>query len=171
MYSPGTAGAKPGGGAGRPKSWARRTSWSEARSQFCVEYDKTHQNLTELGLIQFLLQEPARITRAADKCFYFQHDHWTGWIEEGGEPELYHWDGSYMIDMARGAVGGHVANFRIGGEPASPADYFTIPPAFDAYFGPGRSRWDPVRNTSPAALPAASRHTQGAEAGLRRPGS
>jgi hypothetical protein len=106
-----------------------------AADPFCVEYDKTHQNISELGLVDFLLQEPARIAAATDKCFYFQHDHWTGWVEEGSDPELWHWDGSYMIDMARGAIAGHLENFRVNGEPASPADYFTIPPSLAPFFG------------------------------------
>jgi hypothetical protein len=104
---------------------------------FCVEYDKTHQNVTELGLVDFLLQEPARIAAATDKCFYFQRDHWTGSVQQGSDPELWHWDGSYVIDKARGVIAGHLGNFRVNGQPASPADYFTIPPALAPFFGPG----------------------------------
>ena len=54
---------------------------------FCVEFDKTHQNITEFGLVEFLALEPARVAAAAPKCFYFQHDHWTGSIVEGQQPE------------------------------------------------------------------------------------
>jgi hypothetical protein len=87
---------------------------------FCVEYDKTSQNLTELGLVEFLTLEPDRVAAAVPKCFYFQRDHWTGSVVQGQPPELWHWDGSYYFDKARGTGGVHVANLRIGGVPADP---------------------------------------------------
>ena len=31
---------------------------------FCVEYDKRHQNVTELGVVEFLSLEPARVAAA-----------------------------------------------------------------------------------------------------------
>ena len=45
---------------------------------FCVEFDKTQQNVTDFGIADFLSKEPARVAAASPKCFYFQHDHWTG---------------------------------------------------------------------------------------------
>src|SRR3954466_7890454 len=77
---------------------------------FCVEYDKTHQNATELGVVQFLSKEPARVAAASDKCFYFQRDHWTGSVVQGRQPETYHWDGSYYFDKLRGTGGVYVEN-------------------------------------------------------------
>src|SRR2546421_6298070 len=56
---------------------------------FCVEFDKTQQNVTDLGLIDFASREPARVAAAAPKCFYFQRDHWTGSIVQGTKPETY----------------------------------------------------------------------------------
>lgn len=82
---------------------------------FCVEYDKTGQNVAQLGIVDFLLQEPARVAAAAGKCFYFQHDHWTGSIAQGRQPELWHWDGSYFFDLARGTGGVFFGNPRLGG--------------------------------------------------------
>jgi hypothetical protein len=41
---------------------------------FCVKYDKTSQNVTDFGLVDFLSKEPARVAAAAPKCFYFQRD-------------------------------------------------------------------------------------------------
>ena len=102
---------------------------------FCVEFDKTRQNVTGFGIADFLLNEPARVAAAVEKCFYFQHDHWTGSVVQDGEPELWHWDGSYWFDRARGSGGVHVANFRIGGEPADFAPY--APPEFRPYLAPG----------------------------------
>ena len=72
---------------------------------FCVEFDKTQQNITEFGIVDFLAMEPARVAAAVPKCFYFQHDHWTGSIVQDQPPELWHWDGSYFFDKAR-AIGG-----------------------------------------------------------------
>ena len=54
-----------------------------------------------------------------------------GPIVQDSEPEAWHWDGSYWFDRARGAGGVHVANFRIGGQPADFAPY--APPEFKPY--------------------------------------
>src|SRR3954452_6710615 len=53
---------------------------------FCVEFDKTNQNVTDFGLADFTAQEPARVAAAGDKCFYFQRDHWTGSIVQSQSP-------------------------------------------------------------------------------------
>jgi hypothetical protein len=63
---------------------------------FCVEFDKTQQNVTDLGILDFLANEPIRVAAAVNKCFYFQTDHWTGSVVQGEEPELWHWDGQYF---------------------------------------------------------------------------
>ncbi len=99
---------------------------------FCVEFDKTNQNVTGFGIVDFVLQEPSRIAIALEKCFYFQRDHWTGSIVQGSEPELWHWDGDYFFDRAKGIGGASVRNFRIGGAPQSAAPY--VPPAYRPYF-------------------------------------
>ena len=106
---------------------------------FCVEYDKTHQNVTMLGVVEFLAQEPARVAAAVPKCFYYQHDHWTGSIVQGdGRTETYHWDGSYYFDKARGAAGAHVRNLRIGGRSVDPTLIPGFPVEYRPFFGPGR---------------------------------
>jgi hypothetical protein len=69
---------------------------------FCVEFDKENQNVTEFGIVEFLLDEPARTAAAVPKCFYYQIDHWTGSIVQGGQPTLWHWDGKYFFDKAKG---------------------------------------------------------------------
>ena len=79
---------------------------------FCVEFDKTSQNVTDFGLLEFLALEPARVAAASTKCFYFQHDHWTGSIVQGQPPELWHWDGSYFFDKARAIGGVYVSDLR-----------------------------------------------------------
>jgi hypothetical protein len=98
---------------------------------FCVEFDKTSQNVTDFGLADFLAQEPARVAAAGPKCFYYQHDHWTGSVVQGGQPELWHWDGSYFFDKARGVGGVFVTNFRIGGQASDPRPY--APPDMRPY--------------------------------------
>jgi hypothetical protein len=103
---------------------------------FCVEFDKTQQNVTDLGILDFLANEPARTAAAVDKCFYFQTDHWTGSIVQGEDPELWHWDGQYFFDKAIGAGGVNIQNFRILGQPASfPPG--SLPPQFEPYFDQG----------------------------------
>ncbi len=101
---------------------------------FCVEFDKTAQNVTDFGIVDFLSKEPARVAAATSKCFYFQHDHWTGSIVQGSEPELWHWDGSYFFDRAKGIGGAHLTNFRLGGTPMDATPY--VPPAYAPYFEP-----------------------------------
>jgi hypothetical protein len=89
---------------------------------YCVEFDKTHQNVTNGGVAEFLAQEPARVAAAAPKCFYFQSDHWTGSVvQDDGTTETYHWDGHYFFDKATGDGGGWVTNVR-GGGTAPPFD-------------------------------------------------
>jgi hypothetical protein len=102
---------------------------------FCVEYDKTNQNVTDFGLAEFTAQEPARVAAASPKCFYFQRDHWTGSIQQGSEPELWHWDGDYFFDKARGVGGVSVRNFRLGGVPMDASPY--VPEAYRPYFDEG----------------------------------
>ena len=99
---------------------------------FCVEFDKTQQNVTDFGIVQFLLNEPARTAAAVPKCFYFQRDHWTGSITQGQPPELWHWDGEYYFDRARGTGGVAIHNFRIGGVAVDIRPY--VPKAYKPYF-------------------------------------
>ena len=93
----------------------------------CVEFDKTNQNVTDFGLVDFLSQEPERVAAAAPQCFYFQRDHWTGSIVQGSEPTLWHWDGNYFFDKAKGIGGVNAANFEIGGVPADPGPFAPDP--------------------------------------------
>ncbi len=104
---------------------------------FCVEFDKTNQNVTDFGIVDFLLNEPARVAAATPKCFYHQTDHWTGSIVQGQQPTLWHWDGSYFFDKARGMGGVSVLNFTIGGVPVDPRTLQGFPPEYSAYFGAG----------------------------------
>lgn len=102
---------------------------------FCVEFDKTSQNVTDFGLVDFLSKEPDRTATAAPKCFYFQQDHWTGSIVQNQQPEIWHWDGKYYFDKAKGTGGVSVHNFRIGGQPSDMRPY--VPDAYKPYFGGG----------------------------------
>src|ERR1700740_2716279 len=56
---------------------------------YCVHFDKTNQNVAQLGIVQFLLEEPARTAAAVPKCFYFQEDHWRGSISQGDSTAIY----------------------------------------------------------------------------------
>src|SRR3954451_15100423 len=117
---------------------------------FCVEFDKTHQNVTSLGIVDFLSKEPARVAAASDKCFYFQHDHWTGSVAQGQPPELWHWDGSYWFDKARGAGGVYVENFRIGGQSGDPTTVPGFPDEWKPYFSKGRGGVQPLGDVQAA---------------------
>ncbi len=102
---------------------------------FCVEFDKTNQNVTDFGIVDFLSQEPTRTGAAANKCFYFQKDHWTGSVVQGQGPETWHWDGDYFFDEAKGIGGVSIHNFRIGGQPADITPF--VPADYRPYFYPG----------------------------------
>lgn len=102
---------------------------------FCVEFDKTNQNVTGFGIAEFTAQEPARVAAASTKCFYFQRDHWTGSVVQGSPPETWHWDGDYWFDRARGVGGVSVKNFRLGGQTQDATPY--VPEAYRPYFDEG----------------------------------
>jgi len=104
---------------------------------FCVRYDKTQQNLTQLGMVDFLLNEPVRVAAVLPKCFYHQSDHWTAWVIQDTQPEIWNWDGSYFIDRARGMAGAYITNLRIGGEPADPRSIPGFPAEYFPFFMPG----------------------------------
>ena len=106
---------------------------------FCVEYDKTEQNVTELGVVEFLSKEPARVAVALDKCFYYQRDHWRGSIvQEDGRTVTYTFDGSYFFDRARGVGGAYVENFKLAGQTGDPTSLPGFPAEYRPFFGNGR---------------------------------
>jgi hypothetical protein len=103
---------------------------------FCVEFDKNSQSLLpDAGLVDFLVNEPFRVAAAAPKCFYYQRDHWTGALIQGQPPELWHWDGSYFFDKAKGVGGVHVENFRVAGQPTA-SMYPFVPDEYKPFFSP-----------------------------------
>jgi hypothetical protein len=110
-----------------------------AADPFCVEYDKRHQNVTQLGVVDFISKEPARFAEAGPKCWYFQRDHWTGSVvQNDGTTQTYHWDGSYFFDKARGLGGVYVENFTINGQTGDPRTLPGFPEDWKPYFGPGK---------------------------------
>ena len=114
---------------------------------YCVQFDKTHQNVTDLGLVQFLSLEPARVAAASPKCFYFQSDHWRGSIvQDNGATEVYEFYGHYFFDKARGAGGVWVTDFNINGRTGDPNMIPGIPQQFAQNFGPGTGGVQAVGN-------------------------
>jgi hypothetical protein len=105
---------------------------------FCVEFDKTNQNVTEAGIVQFLSLEPARVAAASPKCFYFQRDHWRASLLPNQPPYLYEWDGSYFFDKARGRGGVYVENFRVAGQTGDPTTVPGFPEEWKPHFSEGR---------------------------------
>ena len=106
---------------------------------FCVEYQKRHQNVNNLGVVDFLSKEPARVAQAGPKCFYFQHDHWVGSVVEGNQQtQTYAWDGSYYYDKATGTGGTYVENFTVNGQTGDPTLLPGFPSEYKPYFGNGR---------------------------------
>lgn len=105
---------------------------------YCVEFDKRRQNVTQLGVVEFLLDEPARVAAASPKCFYFQSDHWRGSVvQEDEATKTYEWDGHYFFDKARGEGGVWVTNFNVNGRTGDPGALPGVPPEYARHFGPG----------------------------------
>jgi hypothetical protein len=105
---------------------------------FCIEFDKRRQNVSELGIVDFLSKEPARVANASPKCFYFQRDHWRASLVQDVPPAIYEWDGSYFFDKARGVGGVYVENFKIAGQTGDPRELPGFPEEYKPYYGPGR---------------------------------
>jgi hypothetical protein len=104
---------------------------------YCVNFDKTNQNITQLGIVDFLLQEPARTAAAAPKCFYFQEDHWRGTVAQSDSTAVYEFEGHYFFNKASGDGGVWVTNFRVDGQTFDPSSLPGFPPQYGQYFGPG----------------------------------
>src|SRR4051794_26809046 len=105
---------------------------------YCVEFDKRRQNVSELGVVQFLSLEPARVAAASPKCFYFQSDHWRGsLVQSDPSTKTYEWDGHYFFDKASGDGGVWVTNFNFNGQTQDPGQVPGAPPEYSRYFGPG----------------------------------
>ncbi|MDX6666138.1 MAG: hypothetical protein QOG68_2344 [Solirubrobacteraceae bacterium] len=105
---------------------------------FCIDFDKTHQNVSELGVVAFVSKEPARVALASDKCFYFQSDHWRGSIvQSDGSTKTYEWDGHYFFDKATGDGGAWVTNFNVNGHTGDPSTIPGMPADYAEHFGPG----------------------------------
>ena len=109
-----------------------------AADPYCVEFDKRRQNVSQLGVAEFMSKEPARVAAATDKCFYFQSDHWRGSVvQEDSTTKTYEWDGHYFFDKARGEGGVWVTNFNFNGQTSDPRAIPGLPPEYARYFGPG----------------------------------
>lgn len=105
---------------------------------FCVEFDKRHQSLADLGFVDFVSKEPARVAAASTKCFYFQSDHWRGSVvQDDDTTKTYEWDGHYYFDKASGDGGVWVTNFSLNGRTFDPTTLPGFPPQYAKYFGPG----------------------------------
>lgn len=105
---------------------------------YCVRFDKTNQNITELGLVDFLSKEPARVAAAVPKCFYYQEDHWRGsLIQSDQQTVLYEFYGHYFFNKATGDGGVWVSRFTVAGHTFDPRTLPGFPPQWDPYFGPG----------------------------------
>jgi hypothetical protein len=105
---------------------------------YCVSFDKTNQNVTQLGLLTFALNEPARTAAAVPKCFYFQEDHWRGSvIQSDGSTEVYEFIGHYFFNKATGDGGAWITDFNIANQTFDPTQIPGFPPQEGQYFGPG----------------------------------
>ena len=105
---------------------------------FCIEFDKRHQNVSELGVVEFLSMEPARVALAVPKCFYFQSDHWRGSVVQAdGSTKTYEWDGHYFFNKATGDGGVWVTNFNLNGRTFDPSTLPGMPAEYARHFGPG----------------------------------
>src|SRR5689334_19898308 len=103
---------------------------------YCVHFDKTGQSVSDLGVVDFLRKEPARVAAAVPKCFYYQEDYWRGSLTPGG-PEVYEFTGHYFFNKATGDGGVWVTGFTVAGQTFDPTSLPGFPPGYGQYFGPG----------------------------------
>jgi hypothetical protein len=109
------------------------------RDPYCVHFNKTRQNLTELGVVEFLSKEPARVAAAVPKCFYYQKDHWRGSVvQDDATTKTYSWVGHYFFDKARGEGGVWVSEFSVNGQTGDPRELPGFPEEWKPFFGPGQ---------------------------------
>jgi hypothetical protein len=105
---------------------------------YCVQFDKTHQNVSQLGIVDFISKEPARTASAVPKCFYFQEDHWRGsLVQSDGTTVIYEFQGHYFFNKATGDGGAWVTGFTVAGQTFDPTLLPGFPPQYGQYFGPG----------------------------------
>jgi hypothetical protein len=105
---------------------------------YCIEFDKRHQNVDQLGVVDFLSKEPERVALASGKCFYFQSDHWRGSIvQSDASTKTYEWDGHYYFDKAKAEGGAWVSNFNVNGQSGDPRDVPGFPAEWKPYFSKG----------------------------------
>jgi hypothetical protein len=105
---------------------------------YCIEFDKRHQNVDQLGVVDFLSKEPERVALATDKCFYFQSDHWRGsFVQADASTQTYEWDGHYYFDKAKAEGGAWVSNFNVNGQSGDPRDVPGFPAEWRPYFSKG----------------------------------
>jgi hypothetical protein len=140
-----------------------------AADPYCVRFDKTHQNVTQLGVADFLSKEPARVAAASPKCFYFQEDHWRGSIVQSDQRTvIYEFQGHYFFDKATGDGGAWVTGFTVAGQTYDPTQLPGFPPGYGGYFGPGTGGFITHNDvpTDPRCVAAAS-HNPGAVYGTQ----
>ena len=136
---------------------------------YCIDFDKRRQNIAELGVVDFLANEPARTAAAVPKCFYFQADHWRGSvIQDDGSTKTYEWDGHYFFDKARAEGGVYVTNFNLNGHTADPSALPGLPPDWSRYSAPAPAGSSPI-TTSPPTRPAWPRPRTARRSTRRRP--
>ena len=113
---------------------------------FCVEFDKRRQNVTELGVVDFLSQG-ARARRRRGRQVLLLPVRPLARLGRAGRrlDEDLRWDGHYFFDKARGEGGVWVTNFNVNGHTGDPRQIPGIPPEYAQYFGPGHRRRDHAR--------------------------
>ncbi len=113
-----------------------------------MHFDKTGQSVTDLGVVDFLSKEPARVAAAVPKCFYFQEDHWRGSLTPGG-PALYEFTGHYFFNKATGDGGVWVTDFTVAGQTFDPRMLPGFPPEWDSSSGPAPAGSSPTTTSRP----------------------
>jgi len=105
---------------------------------YCIYFDKTHQNVDQGGIVDFISKEPARTAAASPKCFYFQADHWrSSVVQSDSSTVVYEWVGHYFFNKATGDGGVWVSGFSLNGHTFDPTTIPGFPPQYGQYFGPG----------------------------------
>ena len=104
------------------------TSRTPSADPFCVKYDKTQQNVTDFGIVDFLLLEPARVLAAAHQVL-LPPDRPLDRLDRPGRGSRSSGTGRATTSSikARGIAGAYMDDFRIGGDARRPAQRARLP--------------------------------------------
>ena len=105
---------------------------------FCVEFDKTQQNVTDLGIVDFLAKEPARRRRGRRQVLLLPARPLDRLDRaRARRPSSGTGTAATSLTRRRASSAATSRTSASSASPAAPGDYFPIPPDYTEYFDQG----------------------------------